>query len=684
MGVKGLYSLLANEPSRFGRQWSTDKDADIEIYVDAPALHHHFIETVQKRYNLPPSISIKDLDYASAIVSPCTIYKLTRAFCAQLLQAISKDSIIHFVFDGVASVHKEKQQVARVSENCELFDQAARSFINSKWNTYHVPHLWGEDALIEAVETDTCDRLSVHFAPSEAESYIADMIGGNADNLRPIVLSNDSDFLIYGVSFVPLHSLEYRSLEGVDILMGWEYSKEQFMAAHPQLDIGCDQSRFTIFTALAALAGCDYNLPSKLQRRISSARNIILNSNIANIRLRYRNVPTAKFTLIAVLKYIIHFCTHAKEKWMDKMIQSIVAAEGEKDKLAREYDLVAALEAIRNIYKGEEGESVDGASPASSMVELNRLLLQKILHCKPLIEICEGAKNKESAKKRKSKGKKKKKGSTNSEVENPGELYDRVGEGGSLWMSAEFVRCRDQLYAFLARHCPSFRDVPSDSCSNHVIEYCRSGGGNNVTYKGFKAAIPDHCDGMISNDNYGHSHVQDIINMIAPDLDEENLSLVENCFNQSPPKYRYLIFAMLLLDSDIDVMFLMTTILMSDKAIHKQKLFTTISKRKEYTESLGRIQIALQHIKFTNDAVTTFGKYPSMKNIRGLSPRHIFCDEHLLASWSIINESNENEFDDEFLVAIRHSINRSFRNKSTLLDERIDPIWSLWLKLKNI
>ena len=38
MGVKGLYSILTSEPNRFGNRFVSNEKADVDIYIDAPAL----------------------------------------------------------------------------------------------------------------------------------------------------------------------------------------------------------------------------------------------------------------------------------------------------------------------------------------------------------------------------------------------------------------------------------------------------------------------------------------------------------------------------------------------------------------------------------------------------------------------------------------------------------------------
>jgi len=686
MGVKGLYSFLANEPSRFGHQWSTSQSTDVQIYIDAPALHHHLIQCFQRRINLPPSINLRDLDYSSTgVVSPCTIYKLTRAFSCHLLEAISPNSKIHFVFDGVASIYKEKQQVERIKENCLVFDQAARSFSNgSRGNNFHVPHLWGEDAMMEAVEAEAeaDERLCVYIAHSEAESFIADMISATASehDETTIVLSNDSDFLVFPSvpGFVPLHSLEYATSEEGDItIMGWEYTRQQFIAAHPQLEGKDSEESFLVTTALAAFAGCDYTLPTLLQRRISSARTIIVNSNISGLRQRDRNDPTARGTLLAVLRYICHFREKCETgEWLSSMVDSIVSCEG-KDKLTRDKDLTMALATVRNVYRGIELEEAKTIPCTSDMVALKRLLLHRKLYCKPVMEMCEGAKTQGSTG-RKSKGKKKKRTGTAAIGEDQIQLCGRSGQGGSLWMAPRFVECRDQLYGYLAHHYPPFCESDGDSCM--VTEYCRAGGSNQIICKDFQATVAGR-DGMTSYS--GLPFFQVIARMMLPSIDDSTHEiLVEDCLGPLSSNQHFALLASLLLESKLDVLLLLATILAPKTSVHRQKEYHTLLQWKEYMQSMGRIQIAQKHTKLIIDAAICFSECIEYRQC--FSPRQAFCDESLLATWSIITDCIDSDMDECLLGTIKNKINRAFHiNDTDWDDEGIDSIWRTWLQLNS-
>lgn len=112
MGLKGLYSVLSNEPNRFGIPWESNPLKAIDLYIDAPSLHHHllsayeeyFIEKyygrsqchadVNNKYHLPPSFllansnSQHDDPLFAGLVFPKSVYQLTKAFLEDVRAAI--------------------------------------------------------------------------------------------------------------------------------------------------------------------------------------------------------------------------------------------------------------------------------------------------------------------------------------------------------------------------------------------------------------------------------------------------------------------------------------------------------------------------------------------------------------------------------------------------------------------
>eukprot|EP00979_Chaetoceros_neogracilis_P009895 scaffold2284_cov234-Chaetoceros_neogracile.AAC.2 len=694
MGVKGLYSLISNEPTRFGGRILISQKTDVDIYIDAPALHHHLIHCLQRKINLPPSLNLRDLDTSTiGITSPCTIFQLTNAFVGHLLDSINPNSTIHCIFDGVASRFKEKQQLERIQNSCSTFDQAARSFVSGeRGKSYHIPHLFGEDALREAVqfqfqlqEGAQSSRLFVHFAESEAESFIANMMNipkseHESVDRDTIVLSNDSDFLVFPsvASFVPLHSLEYATLddgESSSALMGWNYTKKQFIAAHLHLEGSDDDDSFCVMTAMAALAGCDYTLSTTLQRRISAARNVIVNSNISGLRQRDRNDPTARSALLAVLRYISHFRRDQDEDWLSNMAQSIASAEGGKDIAERKCEFLEALSAIRHVYAGTDDRGnqrlLENTKCGSGMVDLKRLLLQRKLYCKPVMEICEGARQQISDT-RKSKNKKRKKGTLS--LESCSE--DRACDGGSLWMQPVFVECRDRIYTFIAH---KYREVGENEIVS-ITEHCRSGGSNQLSYKDYHAGVKRDNGQQSFHDFSFH---QTILYLIGRSTNYQSSFALR--LAGLPVDHQFAFFASLLMKSRKNALMLITLIFAPKVSvpvpIHKQKEFHTILPWKEYMEASGRIQIALHHTALVIDAAVAFCdvERKDMQEMPYFSPSKTLCDERLLAIWSIVELSKDDQ-DDHVLGTIKGQWNRSFRTQDRDWSENMDTIWKFWVE----
>lgn len=689
MGVKGLYTLLSNEPSRFGQRLIISHSTpDVEIYIDAPALHHHLIHCYRQRINLPPFLKLRDLDggSTSGIVSPCTIFQLSKAFIRHLLDTCSSNSRVHCVFDGVASQLKEKQQLERIRENCSVFNQASTSFVHGKrGNTYHIPHLFGEDAMLEAIELEAAQstRIHIHFAEAEAESFIADMLSksrGEGETENAVILSNDSDFLVFPsvTSFVPLHSLEYTTLEdGASVLMGWEYKRESFVAAYPQFQGKDDNDVFGVMTTMAALAGCDYHLPTTLQRRISSGRNVIVNSNIGGLRQKNRNDPSARGALLAVLRYISHFRRTDTEEWLFNMADSIALAEGTNDVAQRRCDFLEALSRIRNVYAGigDKGNHsvLDSMKCENNMVDLNRLLLQRKFYCKPVMELCEGARH-QASKARTTKGKKRKndRQSIHTCVE------DRIGSGGSLWMESIFVECRDRVYEFLANRHGCNEGGVNDLPVINIIEHCRSGGFKQLSYKGYQVEVKSE-NFQSSQDS---TFRQTILQMIGGVGISNEVTLLGTHLEGMRQEHQFIAFASLLLKEPTDALMLITLALAPKSSIHRQKEFHTIMQWNEYMVSNGRIQIALYHTGLIIDAVIALGNVDGEMAAaqRYFSPRNVLCDERLLAAWSIVCEVRENDFNDDILGTIKDRWNSSFRIQSHDWGDDIDNIWNCWLE----
>jgi hypothetical protein len=298
MGIRGAYSLLQSEPSRFGKPWTISSLAgkDVHIFIDAPALHHHlvsaWIDEIKQEYTPldctshtrhRPKLPVdaprwpRDLQYSSP--TPCSttvLYKLTFSFLQTLFLAGAQE--VHVVWDGVASPFKRQAQIKRLETQChQSYQNAQRFTTNSLLGSTHeiminhfvsecphrlhpTCHLWGEFIMQEAIYDlqETLERdgarkgiLWNHSADNEADIYMGHFLHHLKKETTPcdcVVLSNDSDLLVYNSipGFIPLSTLIFEITTSLPTntssaththysVNGWMYTHQQFIYAFPYL-----------------------------------------------------------------------------------------------------------------------------------------------------------------------------------------------------------------------------------------------------------------------------------------------------------------------------------------------------------------------------------------------------------------------------------------------------------------
>ncbi len=628
----------------------------------------------------------------TGILSPCIIYRLVRAFLSFLREALSGSSTIYVVFDGVASVYKEQQQVERLSERCLVFDEASRAYLegNEGSKKLYVTHLFAEDAMAEAAEDEgeeSDGRIEVHFAHSEAELFIAKMISQNITKnerngcvqRRMIVLSSDSDFLVYPSvpSFSPLHTLQYRIDEKEHgIIMGWCYSRSQFLAAYPSLFAQDENESLVVFSTIAALAGCDYTLPPEKNVRIECARRIIVKSAIGGLRQRDKNKPSARGIFQAVLRYISHFRRNKGgcEDWMTLLVNSIIRAEGAKTNYKKSSaleSLAESLDLIRSIYCGE---NIADAQFSNKSAALRRILIHQTLYLKPIMESgeCESVEEKEQ--KDLSKG--------------------RNAHGGSIYNKANFVKFRCEIYSLLAyetKHFHPKNQVEIKSTGLYVSEYCKVGRGRSTTYKKFDVEIPE-VRRVVIDQKFRSMEI--LIRMIAKD--ENQARDIAKCLSQLSEKYYVAFFAMMLLDYERSeaALLLLTTMFtpisdlkISDKQLVNIRRLMDDSKRKEYLQSLEHILSAVYHAKLAMDAVICnsehsqhpSGKMTFVENF-SLPASAVFCDTRMTIIFSVMSQHQESNSNGPIIRDIQERVNSVLNLDTDHWDSQAEMIWNTWTK----
>jgi hypothetical protein len=380
MGIRGAWSLLSNDPRRFGKPWNPCGDDDDEqwIFLDGPSLLYHVaVKDVFDEY--PPIVQPPTKSTQQAC--PRTIHQRVSNFLLALLEAVPSTTNVHVVMDGLAPAAKIPTQVQRMAERCGE-------------NSHNILHLQAESAMVEAIEDmmqeDAGDgrrrrRLQLH-RPShgEAETYIHHwlmLIHSRAVPLPPIsILSNDTDFLIFSTcpGFVPLSTLAFTKEDSKLRLSGFEYLRSKFTKAHfPGLSFDYMDE---VMTCVAALAGCDY-VCDEHEDILGEARTSIIQSDISGLRVKQRNKPTRASALVAIVRYIGHYARHSQRQgdWKEPMSLQLFLDSAKSELL---------LEAFREIHQiyFPRGECPSKELTANQSVEISRLLERCTIFCRPLVE----------------------------------------------------------------------------------------------------------------------------------------------------------------------------------------------------------------------------------------------------------------------------------------------------------
>jgi len=749
MGIKGLTSLLADDPRRFGTRWilgdstSTNRrsssnlsDASTStatiIYIDGPALLHHLLAAYSSIINgygkndapippvdyLPPSLFGQ--------VSPEAVYILARAFLRSLLISGAKE--VHLCMDGLASEHKTEIQLGRLADACRRADLAAKRLRNSTSDSlssgtigaWDVPHLFAERALEEAAldlmqSLNNDGQCCVHHAHGEAEGYIAHLIQnsrqteeGGADI---IILSNDSDFLVYDVpGFVPLHSLRFESEGACNdetparcLITGWKYCRPRFLAAFSNLtpkyfdaDEGEDIGSFATMAAVSALAGNDYSLPRRFASALCSARSAIVQSDIGGLRRKERNAPSAKATATAVIRFVGHFASRGRKEEggsRDKAIirnsswlwQLVIAATNEgKGKNEREGNLYEALLLVRQIY--EDDATVDECMnqlPSCKNVDLDRVLDRNSFFCRPVLETFgndSGGRN--SSKKRRivNTEKNQRRGRKKRTNLAPNDCNQSLS-CRSVWMLPCLVNTRQKMYNiinYLSKAKKESRRLLS------VQESCRVGTSEFKEVSVYNPKLPSSSAIFVDDDSSDAFR-----GMLDYCFYRDNVCVGKH-LNQLPSSFWYPFLSSVLLPSGIDALLLFVIVNAPRGWRGLIDVQTCVPVSEELLSTARWMQLALYHTNLVFDALTycatvdgvdlTFDKHA----VECIRPSFCFRDKVTVTIWTIIQEevAGEESFDVDsgFMDVIFESIARAFKGieSKASMDEWRFSSCSLW------
>lgn len=514
MGIRGAWSLLSNDPRRFGESWACTADESI-IWIDGPALTYYL--ALQPKFEQLRCFHGHHNQHGQA--SPASIYRRTKNFIT-VLSNLAKE--VHVVMDGLGPSSKVATQVARMKVAAEQADMAARS--SSLPRNCKVISILAEWTMVETIE-NMCPQfpnLSLYRpANGEAEAYIDAKLGHGKDNAGVVILSNDTDFLVYDncPGFMPFCSLQFTpSSQGTFTLAGFHYLSCHFRRAFFQ-----NRQDDRLLSTVAGLAGCDYE-----DKKLASARVLILKSKVGGLRVKHQNKPTSQMTLTAVLRYVGHYLQH-DTPWLDALVHSL-----------GDTTLSASLIQVHQTYFPGTQPLEDGSFSVESM-----RLVHGVFFCRPLIEKWASSsgryrtdvpikvhrghhRSKKSRKRQKSIGAvntladenyNHHSGPTAETVDFDDQLlfdYTEVCNQllkQSVWTLPAFQRFRLLCFAFVVKS--------AGRCNSlHLTEWRRDGGSQGLDYKEFYVMLPPAevvtaYDYTLRNSNMANSRPGSIVHIAA-------------------------------------------------------------------------------------------------------------------------------------------------------------------------
>lgn len=408
MGIRGAWTILSQDPRRFGRPWTVSDDEATEtttqhlIFLDGPSLLYYV--AVCDAFDVFPPISgascARKTNFKYQQVSSSLICRRITHFLSALLHVAANEEQqvhLHVVMDGLAPVEKIPSQVARLGAMAKECEMLATTAPHKK---HKILPLLAEMAMVEAVR-DLClqEQLLYLHEPrhGEAETYIYQWLLDSVDTAttptqhrRISIFSNDTDFLVYDgcPGFVPFSTLAFHEIDGRLFLSGFEYRRARFLAAFLDKKHGDKIDEQAVLAVLPAIVGCDYVLTlPKHQSTLEEARRIMVESHLGGLRPRQRNDPTMAAALTATFRFVAHWVRRCKsDEWKMAMAHSLFPNDNDKRS-----GFVMALQKVHDIYFPAMDFLVGSNANESSSVESLRLLECGILYCRPVIETWEGA-----------------------------------------------------------------------------------------------------------------------------------------------------------------------------------------------------------------------------------------------------------------------------------------------------
>ena len=175
MGIRGAFSLLSNDPRRFGTPWLLNNNEKSEdesscVFLDGPSLLYH-ISIEGDVYDHSPPLTIAQIHRQGAAeqASPAKIHTRITNFLTALLQVCSGH--VRVVMDGLAPEEKIPTQVDRLRVMAIQGDKHA----TKPKSPCKLLHLLAESAMVEAVYHVAGDATSTIFCinqPAEKQKRL--------------------------------------------------------------------------------------------------------------------------------------------------------------------------------------------------------------------------------------------------------------------------------------------------------------------------------------------------------------------------------------------------------------------------------------------------------------------------------------------------------------------------------
>ena len=315
----------------------------------------------------------------------------------------------YLVIEGLAGVEKLAEQVNRIqvkSENCNaIVKKLLRQSVGS--GTVHlnqnkfVPNLFSE-SLLETAFIEVLKEFSnkskelygeVIYAEGEAEACISYLVSGKTHTSNVVVLSNDTDFMIYCgcPGFVPLDTLDISTSKDGKIIWirGWSYSQISFCKFFGVPPI--------CLPILSGLVGCDYSFPVQQERKLMSAKESILRSSVSK-RKKNRNR-----SLSNIIQLVVNFIASTLRPKQDELkkndevlefVSAILSGHG-SSQITRFRDLLSSFKHIAYLYGfdgyvGLKCKSLTFNKRKCGLLvcwaDVERLKRDNIFICKPVLE----------------------------------------------------------------------------------------------------------------------------------------------------------------------------------------------------------------------------------------------------------------------------------------------------------